>query len=226
MKKSLSTIAVLSALAFTAANAFAYEKGDIVVRAGLASVVPGDSTSNVFAGGADLGVDLTVDNNTQLGLNFAYFLTDRVNVEVLAATPFKHDVNFGAEGGVGAGTQLGEVTHLPPTVSVNYYLADGSALLQPYVGIGLNYTLFFDEEFTNGNQGAGLSDLELDNSFGLAFQIGADVQMDENWHINASIRYIDIDTEADFSVGGAAVGRVDSIKIDPKVFSLTFGYTF
>ncbi|WP_395339053.1 OmpW family outer membrane protein [Ningiella sp. W23] len=226
MKKSLVTLAVLSTFAVTTGSAFAYEKGDIVVRAGLASVVPGDSTSNVIAGPDDLGFGLTVDNNAQLGLNFAYFLTDRINVEVLAATPFKHDVNFGVEDPLGSGTQLGEVTHLPPTVSVNYYLTGADATFQPYVGVGVNYTIFFDEEFTSANEGAGLSDLELDDSFGLAFQIGADLQMDEHWHVNASIRYIDIDTDASFSVGGADVGRVNEINIDPKVFSITVGYTF
>ena len=34
----------------------------------------------------------TLDSDTQLGLNFAYMVTDKVGIELLAATPFSHDV--------------------------------------------------------------------------------------------------------------------------------------
>ena len=85
----------LTALPFiaSASSAVAFEKGDILVRGGFATVAPDESSSNINVGD-DLGFGLTIDNNTQLGLTAAYFITDRVNVEVLAATPFTHDVNF------------------------------------------------------------------------------------------------------------------------------------
>ena len=57
-------------LAATAGQAMAYETGDIVLRAGVASVNP-DVTDNV-AGGA---LKLDVDNNVQLGLTGTYFLS-------------------------------------------------------------------------------------------------------------------------------------------------------
>jgi outer membrane protein len=121
MKKFRYTLLALST-ALASQSALAFEKGDILIRAGVASVSPDESSSNIFVGGADLGVDLAVDSNTQLGLNFAYFFTDNMSVEVLAATPFKHDVNFGVSDPLGTGDKLGEVTHLPPTVSINYHL--------------------------------------------------------------------------------------------------------
>ena len=224
MKKSALATLVLAALV-SAPSAFAYEAGDIIVRAGLTSVTPDESTSNILAGGADLGVDLTIDNNTQLGLNVAYFVTPNINVELLAATPFAHDVNFGAADPIGTGDQVGEVTHLPPTLSVNYYFADPSAAFQPYAGVGLNYTFIFDEEFTSANKDAGLSDLSLDNSFGVAAQVGFDYIIDKKWHVNASARWIDIDTEATFKVGDADA-EVKEIEIDPYVFTISAGYKF
>lgn len=224
MKKSTIATLVLGALC-VAPTALAYQKGDIVVRAGLTSVVPDDSASNIVVGGADLGVSLGVDNNTQLGLNVAYFVTDNINVEVLAATPFTHDVNFSVEDPLGTGTKLGEVTHLPPTVSVNYYFNDPSSAFQPYAGVGVNYTIFFDEKFTDANKGAGLQDLSLDNSFGLAAQLGMDYMIDKKWHVNASVRWIDIDTEASFNLSGTE-GSVKDITIDPWVYTVSVGYTF
>lgn len=224
MKKSTIATLVLGALCVAPA-ALAYQKGDIVVRAGLTSVAPDDSASNIVVGGADLGVSLGVDNNTQLGLNVAYFVTDNINVEVLAATPFTHDVNFSVEDPLGTGTKLGEVTHLPPTVSVNYYFNDPSSAFQPYAGVGVNYTIFFDEKFTDANKGAGLQDLSLDNSFGLAAQLGMDYMIDKKWHVNASVRWIDIDTEASFNLSGTE-GSVKDITIDPWVYTVSVGYTF
>lgn len=205
--------------------ASAHEAGDWIVRGGLTTVAPDESSSNIVVGGTDLGVGLTVDNNTQLGLNVAYFLTDRINVELLAATPFTHDVNFSVTDPLGTGNKLGEVTHLPPTVSVNYYLNDPSSAFQPYVGAGVNFTIFFDEEFTSANEAAGLEDLSLDNSFGLSAQVGFDYQLNKTWHVNASVRYIDINTEASFNLSGTE-GSVADIDINPWVYTVSVGYTF
>ena len=67
--------------------------------------------------------------------------------------------------------------------------------------------------------------ISLDNSFGLSAQVGMDYQIDTKWHVNASVRFIDIDTEATFKVGDAA-GKVSDIEIDPWVYTLSVGYTF
>ena len=216
----------LTALPFiaSASSAVAFEKGDILVRGGFATVAPDESSSNINVGD-DLGFGLTIDNNTQLGLTAAYFITDRVNVEVLAATPFTHDVNFAVDNPLGTGNQLGEVTHLPPTVTVNYYFNDPSSAFQPYVDAGLNYTFIYDEQFTGANEEAGLSDLSLDNSFGLAAQVGIDYQLSERWFLNAAVRWIDIDTEASFNLGDTR-GSVSAIEIDPFVYAISLGYRF
>lgn len=88
MKKTL--ISALVAMTFVSVifvpAALAYEKGDIVVRTGFTTVAPDDSSTNIMAG-SDLGLGVKVDSNTQLGLNVAYFVTDKWNVELLAATP-------------------------------------------------------------------------------------------------------------------------------------------
>ena len=218
MKKTIISAIVAAACLSAAAPAFAYQEGDWVVRFGATSVNPDDSSSNVVVGGADLGIGVNVNSNTQLGLNFAYFFSPQWNVEVLAATPFSHDIGLNT---VGA---LADTKHLPPSVTANYFFGSADAAFQPYVGAGLNYTIFFDEEFTSANQNAGFSDLDLDASFGVTVQAGFDYMLEGNWHINGSVRWIDIDTEATFDLGGAA-GSVD-VEIDPWVYTLSLGYKF
>lgn len=218
MKKTHLAIALAGILFCSSGAALAYEKGDWIVRGGITLVAPDDSSNNVNVGGSDLGIGVNVDSNAQLGLNILYFYSPQVAVELLAATPFSHDISLNT---VGA---LGSTKHLPPTLSVNYYFADPSAKFQPYVGAGLNYTIFFDEDFTAANSEAGFSDLELDDSVGLAAQVGFDYIIDDKWSINTSIRWIDIDTEASFDLNGTA-GNVD-VEIDPLVYSVMFGYRF
>ncbi|TRY33235.1 OmpW/AlkL family protein [Aliiglaciecola sp. M165] len=214
----INTLIAAAAIALTTSSAFAYEPGDMVVRAGLTNVAPDESSSNVFIGATDVGVGVNVDSNTQLGLNFAYFIDSNWAIELLAATPFDHDIGLNT---VGA---LGSTKHLPPTLSANYHFMDANSAFQPYIGVGVNYTIFFDEDFTSANEAAGFADLSLDDSFGLSYQVGFDYMLNDKWLINASARFIDIDTEATFTNNGTP-GKVD-VDIDPYVYSLTIGYKF
>lgn len=95
MKKSLLTLAVLTSLSLNTIAAD-YKAGDIVVRGGATMVSPDSGKSVVYveALGGDTPLSISVDDNTQLGLNFVYFYDNNWGVEVLAATPFTHDVTI------------------------------------------------------------------------------------------------------------------------------------
>jgi outer membrane protein len=223
MKKTLLTISLLSILPTAA---LANQAGDIIVRGGLTMVSPDTGKTPIILGGNDSTMTMTVDDNTQLGLNVVYFFDSNWAIELLAATPFTHDVTIQDPNAVLGvdGVKLAEVSHLPPTLSALYYFDTGNAL-KPYVGVGLNYTIFFDEEFESAPTDLGLSNLELDGSFGYSVQIGADYHINEKWHVNASIRYIDINSDASFDVGGDSIGSA-SIDVDPMVYSVMLGYKF
>lgn len=218
MKKTLLTIALLSSLSTAA---FANQAGDILIRGGATMVAPDSGKSTVLLNGADSGLALSVGDDTQLGLNFVYFFDSNWAIELLAATPFDHDIDLHAGSET---TLLADTKHLPPTLSALYYFDTNSAL-KPYVGVGINYTIFFDNSFTNTYTDAGFSDLELDNSFGYSVQIGTDYEIDKNWSVNVSARYIDISTDASFSVSGDPIGSA-SVDVNPMVYSVMLGYTF
>ncbi|MDP7593549.1 MAG: OmpW family outer membrane protein [Litorilituus sp.] len=232
MRKTLLSLALLSTLSTAV---FANQAGDILVRGGLTSVNPDSDKAAILLGGSDAtGASLSVDDNTQLGLNFVYFYNSNWAFELLAATPFTHDVTLndptaalGGALGVPAGldgVKLAEVTHLPPTLSALYYF-DTDTAFKPYVGIGVNYTVFFEEEFEAAPKSLGLSNLKLDGSFGLAAQIGADYQIDKNWSVNVSARYIDISSDATFDVGQSSIGAA-KVEVNPMVYSIMLGYKF
>jgi len=223
MKKTLLTIALLSGLS---SAAFANQAGDILIRGGATSVSPNSDKAAVFLAGNDSTMSLSVDDNTQLGLNFVYFFDTNWAVELLAATPFTHDVTIHDPNAILGvdGVKLAEVTQLPPTLSALYYIDTGTAF-KPYVGVGINYTHFFEEEFEAAPKSLGLSDLQLDGSFGFSVQIGADYEIDKNWSVNVSARYIDISTDATFDVAGDSIGKA-TVEVDPMVYSVMLGYKF
>jgi len=63
--------------------------------------------------------------------------------------------------------------------------------------------------------------LSLDNSFGLAAQVGIDIDFNKNWMFNVDLRYINIETKATI----AAVGS-SNVDINPTVLSVGLGYKF
>lgn len=226
MRKSLFTASLL-ALAVAAPFANAFEAGDIIVRAGAVTVDPQEDSGDIDLNGAPLtGNTATLDSDTQLGLNFAYMVTDNIGIELLAATPFQHTV--GVKGAVVQGLvpsgKLADIKHLPPTLSAVYYPLDKNSAFQPYAGIGINYTTFFDENLSSEAEGAGFSSLELDDSWGLAYQLGMDYMLTDNVMLNAQVRYIDIDTEATANLGANKV-KVD-VDVDPFVYMVGLGYKF
>ena len=127
MRKSLFTASVL-AMALAAPFAQAHQAGDIIVRAGAATVDPHEDSSTIStaATGSLAGTKATLDSDTQLGLTGTYMLTDHVGIELLAATPFQHQVSIKGMP-LGLDGKLADVKHLPPTLSVQYYpLRDAS----------------------------------------------------------------------------------------------------
>ena len=214
------TLATLTALPMTAVQA--YEKGDLIFRAGPATVDPDSSSSAISLGGVELsGTGVSVDGDTKLGLTATYMLNNNFGVGLLASTPFQHDIT---ESGLGIG-RIGSTRHLPPTLSIQYFPMDAASQFQPYFGIGANYTTFFDEETDPTLDGAlGDSTMKLDDSFGLALELGADYWLNDKWAINAAVWMIDIDTDALIS---SPAGEVTvEVEIDPVVYMIGAAYRF
>ena len=232
MHKSLLSAAAL-ALAVVAPLAQAHTEGDIILRAGAITVNPKADSSSVKVdrgslSGTDLGGKATMSSDTQLGLNFAYMITDHVGIELLAATPFEHDVKLKNTGLSQANGKLGTLKHLPPTLSVVYYPLDPKSVFQPYVGAGINYTWIYDEHVSSRATAEGFDNFRASNSWGVAWQIGADYMLTDNIMINAQARYIDIDTHAyvnNSAVGDGTRAKVN-VDVDPFVYMVGLGYKF
>ncbi|HEJ9484955.1 TPA: outer membrane protein OmpW [Proteus mirabilis] len=217
--KKLSAL-ILAAATLAPSISFAHQAGDFLFRAGTATVRPNAGSDAILGGD-----HFEANNNTQLGLTFGYMITDNIGVELLAATPFEHKVTLT---GVG---EIAKVKHLPPTLMAQYYFGSAEDKLRPYLGAGLNFTTFFDEKFTNnpavgsGPGGLGLNSLDLKDSWGFAAQAGLDYNLDKNWMLNASVWWMNIETDVKFKDRDGTNYKVDT-RLDPFVFMFGVGYRF
>ncbi|MCL7766281.1 OmpW family outer membrane protein [Pasteurella multocida] len=204
MKKTVLALGVMAAL--VAGSAVAHQAGSVIVRGGPILVVPNASTNHdVFK--------FDVNSNAQLGLTATYMATDNLGVELLAATPFSHEITLG-------NTLVGKTKHLPPSLYAQYYFLDKDAKARPYVGVGVNYTTFFSEKAVLN----GVTDLKLKDSWGPAFNAGVDIQVADNLFLNTAIWYAKIKSKATFKVGGEE--HKVNVKLDPTVFFVGLGYRF
>lgn len=211
MKCAVAVAGLASLVAATSASA-AGEK--FIVRAGLAQVNPNDSSTDLVGLGAGSRVD--VGNATGLAVNLTYMFAPMLGVEVLGALPFTHDIE-GSGTLAGLGT-IAETKELPPTVLLVVRDSNSSAKLHPYVGLGINYTMFFSEKTKGALAG---TSLKLDDSVGPAFEAGVDFDLNDKWFLNASLWYMNIKTTA--SLNGTDVADV---KINPVAGILAVGTRF
>lgn len=205
MKHPLA-LAVFAALALAAPSLKAADAGDWQFKFG-AHVVDPKSNNGRLAGGT---LKADVDSDWKPTFSLEYYFSPNLGLEVLAALPFKHDISLN-------GSKAGSTKHLPPTVSLQWHFLP-DAKVNPFVGLGLNYTRFFSTRETGPLAG---SNLDLDDSWGLAAHVGVDFALKDRWSLTLDARWMDIDT--DVKVDGNKVGTVN---IDPLVYGVAVGYRF
>jgi len=214
-----ATIAALS----LSGVAVAHEAGDVILRVGVIHASPDVSSSKIKVDGVkqpNSGVD--VKDDTQLGLTGTFMVMPHLGIELLAATPFTHKVTVKDEG---EKFNLGKVSQLPPTVSAQYFFLNPKSKFQPYVGLGLTYTMFFNEKLDSELKDGGVSKFKVEDSVGLSAQVGMDYAIGDRLFLNAAIWRLGMSTTAKLRGANGEAVKVD-VDIDPWVYFVGLGYKF
>ena len=190
-------------LALAAPMAMAQDSGDWVVRARALNLQSANKDTT--------GLNLSVNDKTFPEVDIGYFVTPNVAIELVLTYPQKHDIRAG-------GTKIGTLKHLPPTLLAQWHFPMGG--FRPYVGAGVNLTLFSDVKFDPA-VAAALSPSIKNRSTGGAVQIGFDVPVGGGWLLNVDVKKVQIKTDV-FSFGN----KVGTFKVDPTLLSLGFGLRF
>ena len=195
-------------------------QGDWLVRLRGIVVAPTENSSAVTGiPGSEVGVE----NAVVPELDFTYFLTDNIAAELILATS-PHDIV--GEGSIAGLNEIAEVMVLPPTLTLQYHFLPNGDFIRPYAGVGINYSIFYSQDATSSLENAlgGATDVDLDDSVGVAFQLGADFPINDRWFLNADVKYIQIDTEATLTTGSDV--RTVEVDLDPIVAGVGVGFRF
>lgn len=185
------------------------------VHAGPVGVVF-DTSASVRAGGARIkGANLDTSNNIAAGLDIGYFVTPEIALALTLANPPRTTIK--GEGAIKALGTIGRTNYLPPTVSAQYHYR-GFGAFQPYVGAGVNYTMFFNED------GRALRRLKLDDSVGFSLQVGADMMLNQNWGVFVDAKKLWLSTTATGRLGAVPV-KAD-VDLDPTLIHAGVTYRF
>ncbi|SSC67104.1 OmpW/AlkL family protein [Ciceribacter selenitireducens] len=160
------------------------------------------------------GSDLSYSDTVIPELDITYYFTDNIAAELILGTTY---ANVWGEGSITGLGKIGRTWILPPTLTLQYHFTDFGAF-KPYVGAGLNYTIFYNEE------GANADDLDIDNAFGVAVQAGFDYMIDQHWGVNFDVKKIFLEPDFTATVGGADVDG--KAKLDPWLIGAGVTYRF
>ena len=163
--------------------------------------------------GSAAGGDVTLDDSIVPELDLTYFVTKNIGIEAIAGvTPHNANVANSALGNL----DLGSVTLLPPTVTLQYHF-NPEGKIRPYVGAGVNYTVFLSE-----HAGVSVDKVDYENGFGYAFQAGVDYALNDKMFLNLDVKKLMLDT--DVKVNGGAIRT--NVDIDPLLIGVGVGYRF
>lgn len=187
-----------------------------MIRGRLLVVEPQESASLNTIGGRIVNGDVDISTSVVPELDITYFFTPNFAAElILGVTP--HRVKGS---GALAGVRIGDAWLLPPTLMLQYHFT-GLGSVKPYIGAGINYTIFFNEKAKGG-----FTSFDLEDTFGFALQAGVDIMLNQNWGINFDVKKIFLEPKVKVNGGVPAGGVGGKVKIDPWLIGAGVTYKF
>jgi len=232
MKNNFLSLSLIAAGALLAAGS---ASAQYTVQLGYANVDPGASASATTGPFLPANTtSLNVKAQQTVFFSVARAINDNWDVQLSLGYPPTHDVtlrviapgNLPPSVAAKDGQLIGTVRQIAPTLFANYKFGEASAKFRPFVGIGVNYTMFDQANSTTlfNQLSGGTTNNKLTDSWGLAAQIGAVYKLDGPWSVSGTWSTADVNSTLTNNTYG--VERKTNIKFSPSVFILAVGYSF
>ncbi|WP_196892497.1 OmpW/AlkL family protein [Aureivirga marina] len=180
-----------------------------------------DATVGVIGGDVDISTQIIPE------LDFTYFFTKNIAAELILGTTQHNVQDLGADLSalgidVPVDVDLGSVWLLPPTLNLQYHFYP-TEKFKPYVGAGLNYTIFYGVD-----EGYSVADVEYDNAVGYSFQLGFDYKISECWFFNVDAKKLLLKTDVTVDASNLADGLSipAEVEINPWIIGAGVGFKF
>ena len=178
--------------------------------------------------GTNLNVDL---KNTQTAY-FAYIrrLNSHLDLELAFGMPPKTKTIGKGPATVGSvpynNVEIATAKWLAPSMLIDYnFFSEGTAL-RPYIGVGVNYTTFYDRKVTSGGEQVvgGPTRLSLTSSVGPIATVGLKYQPRTHWSVNVSYSISQVDTDLKTDTLGEI--HTSRVHFGPQALVVAAGYSF
>lgn len=220
--KSLATLAVigagLAAAPVAAREGEGLKKHDVLLRLRGIWVAPNGESDGIFP--TLPGDRLSVHDSFAPEVDVTWMATDNIGFELIAAT-----TRHSAVGKQGVTSTLGPVVKtwvLPPTLTAQYHF-NPRGKVRPYLGAGINYTVFWNEAPTRELTAAvGPTTVHINDSVGYALQGGVDIDINKRFFINLDAKYVDMSPRATLNTTALGTQTVKT-RISPIIVGVGFG---
>lgn len=149
---------------------------------------------------------VAINDRTYPQLGVVRQITPHLGAELVVSYPQDHDLRL-------RGQKIGTFKLSPVTLLVNYGFLPDSAI-NPYVGVGVNYSHFSSFNLPDT--------VHMDkHSTGLTVHVGVDYRVTRHWSVSAGWRRVKLGN--DIEAGGT---KLTHLSIDPDLLSVGVGYRF
>lgn len=204
MQHKLLAVMLISAGLLSVTTAHADGDGAWMVRARAVSL----NFSNGQADNLAQTAKVEADNRWIPEVDISYFFTKNIAAELVLTYPQNVDIKVN-------GVKNGTVKALPPSLLLQYHFTDFGAF-KPYVGGGVNYTLFSDRNNIL-NRTASLDS----SSTGLVGQVGFDYALTKTVSLNFDVKYAQMNSNV--TLNGSKIGKLN---LNPTMVGIGVGYRF
>lgn len=203
------------------ANCFAQTKQPIFIHAGYIAIMPQVDSDQIKPSHLpDSKVDLSRSDSLLLGMGYQF--NAHWSAELLAGLP--HHVDILGDGRISRLGKLGTTKVMPPTVLLQYHFQEVSTALRPYIGAGITYAYFTDEQgSTNLDRLSNQQNtrFSIKPAWGLSAQLGLNYAITPEWFANVGLIKTWISTRANLSTEQSV-----DVRLDPYAFYASLGYRF
>lgn len=229
-RSMIAALAAAAVGAYGAAPALADDVPGNSARIGLYSVFYHVSADDLAGPYVPPGANIDAKNVETLYLAYVRRLSPHFGVELTLGYPPLQKTEGKGPATLGSvpydGQVIATARWLAPTLLVEYTFLPENSTLRPYIGVGVNYTTFYDRNSTaQGNAASGgPTKLSLTSSVGPAATAGLAYHISGNWNFYASYSVSQVKT--DLTADTVGVIRKTRISFGPQALVLSVGYSF
>jgi outer membrane protein len=200
------------------------------VRLGSYSVFYHTSADDLSGPYVPSGVNLNAENVETLYFGYVVHLPENFAVELAMGWPPLAKIKGQGPATLGSVPYNGQVISsarwIAPTLLFEYNFLPAASTWRPYLGVGVNYTTFYDRDSTAAGNAAsgGPTKLSLTSSVGPVVTGGVTYRISDRWAAHASYSWSQVKTDLTADTDG--VIRTTRISFGPQALIVSVGYSF